>query len=55
MLEKYNKILAKRTVFSIILENPDQELHKKIHIFYASRFFSSQNKKKVCKLREQIR
>jgi len=30
MLQNYNKILTKRTVFSIILEqNPDQELHKK--------------------------
>jgi len=30
MLQKYNKILTKRTVFSIILQqNPDQKLHKK--------------------------
>ena len=48
MLQNYNKILTKRTVFSIILEkNPDQDLHtKKIRIFYAPRFFSGQNKKK---------
>ena len=47
MLQNYNKILTKRTVFSIILEkNPDQDLHtKKIRIFYAPRFFSGQNKK----------
>ena len=36
MLQNYNKILTKCTVFSIILEyNPDQDLHKKIRIFYA--------------------
>jgi hypothetical protein len=30
MLQNYNKILTKRTVFSIILElNPDQDLHQK--------------------------
>ena len=47
MLQNYNKILTKRTVFWIILEwNPDQDLHKKIRIFYASRFFSGQNRKK---------
>jgi hypothetical protein len=56
MLQNYNKFLTKRTVFPIILEaSPDQDLHKKIRIFYASRFFSGQNKKKVRKLREQIR
>jgi len=40
-----NKILTKRTVFSIILEqNPDQDLR----IFYEPRFFSGQNRKKKC-------
>ena len=30
MLQNYNKMLTKRTVFSIILgKNPDQDLHKK--------------------------
>ena len=30
LLQNYNKILTKRTVFSIILEQkPDQDLHKK--------------------------
>ena len=30
MLQNYNKILTKRTILSIILEqNPDQDLHKK--------------------------
>ena len=49
MLQNYNKILTKRTVFSIILEeNPDQDLKKKIRIFYAPRFFSGQNRKKKC-------
>ena len=49
MLQNYNKILTKRTILSIILEqNPDQDLHKKkkIRIFYAPRFFSGQNRKK---------
>ena len=56
MLQNCNKILIKRTVFSVILEqNPDQDLHKKIRIFYAPRFFSGQNRKKVRKLCEQIR
>jgi len=57
MLQNYNKILAKCTVFSIILEsNPDQDRHKKkIRIFYAPRFFSGQNRKKVHKLLEKIR
>jgi len=51
LLQNYNKILTKRTVFSIILEwNPDQDRHtkKKIGIFYAPRFFSGQNRKKKC-------
>jgi len=48
MLQNYNKILTKCTVFSIILEqNPDQDLHKKkIRIFYAPWFFNGQNRKK---------
>jgi len=55
MLQNYNKILTKCTVFSIILEyNPDQDLHKKIRIFYAPWFFSGQNRKNVHKLHEQI-
>jgi len=47
MLQNYNKILTKHTVFSIILEqNTDQDLNKKNRIFYAPRFFSGQNRKK---------
>jgi heme A synthase len=56
MLQNYNKILIKRTVFSVIPEyNQGQDLHQKILIFYAPRYFSGQNRKKVHKLREQIR
>jgi hypothetical protein len=36
-------------------ESPDQDLQKKIRIFYAPQFFSGQNRKKVRKLRQQIR
>ena len=52
LLENYNKILTKRTVFSIILEqNPDQDFHKKkFRIFYAPRFFSGQNRKKSAQI-----
>ena len=46
MLQNYNTVLTKRTVFSIILEeNPDQD-----RIFYAPRFFSGQNKKKSAQI-----
>ena len=56
MLQNYNKILTKRTVFSIILNKTQIKTStKKIRIFYAPRFFSGQNRKKVRKLREQIR
>ena len=52
MLQNYNKILTKRTVFSIILEsNPDQDLHKKkFRIFYVPRFFSGQNRKESAQI-----
>jgi hypothetical protein len=51
MLQNYNKILTKRTVFSIILEShPDQDLHKKNRTFYAPRFFSGQNRKKSAQI-----
>ena len=46
MLQNYNKIFTKRTVFSILLQqNPDQNLHKKIRIFYTPQFFKGQNRK----------
>ena len=53
MLQNYNKMLTKRTVFSITIKTST----KKIRIFYAPRFFRGQNrkKKKVRKLREHIR
>jgi hypothetical protein len=57
MLQNYNKILTKRTVFSVtrILEQtPDQDCHKKIRIFYAPRFSAAKIEKQVPKLREQI-
>ena len=48
LLQNYNKIFTKRTVFSIILQqNRDQNLHKKIRIFYAPQFFKGQNRKSV--------
>ena len=40
MLQNYNKILTKRTVLSIILEqNPDQDLHKKNPHILGTRIF----------------
>ena len=45
MLQNYNKILTKRTVFSIILDKTQIKAStKKIRIFYAPRFFSGQKK-----------
>ena len=57
MLQNYNKILTKSTVFSIILEwNPDQDLHKKNSAYFTHPDFSAAKiGKKVRKLREQIR
>jgi hypothetical protein len=56
MLQNYNKILTKRTVFSVILEkNPDQDLHKKSAYFTHPDFLAAKIKKNVRKLREQIR
>ena len=55
MLQNYNKILTKRIVFSTILGyNPDQDLHKKIRIFYAPRFFNGQNSKKSAQITRAI-
>ena len=46
MLQNYNKILTKRTVFSIILDKTQIKAStKKIRIFYAPRFFSGRKKK----------
>jgi hypothetical protein len=58
LLQNYNKILTKRTVFSIILEwNPDQDLHKKKNSAYFTHpdFSAARIEKKVRKLCEQIR
>jgi hypothetical protein len=42
MLQNYNKILTKRTVFSIILEqNLDQDLHKKKSAYCTQPDFSA--------------
>jgi hypothetical protein len=48
MLQNYNKILTKRTIFSIILElNLDQDLHKKNpHILCTPIFQQPKLKKK---------
>jgi len=52
MLQNYNKILTKRTVFSIILEyNPDQDLHKKKSAYFTHPNFSAA---KIEKKRAQI-
>jgi hypothetical protein len=58
MLQNYNKILTKRTVFSIILEqNPDQDHHKKKKSPYFTHpdFSAAKIEKKARKLREQLR
>ena len=56
MLQNYNKILTK-VLYSQLYKNKTQIRlpSKKIRIFYAPRIFSRQNRKKVRKLREQIR
>jgi hypothetical protein len=49
MLQNYNKILTKRTVFSIILEqNPYQDLHKKKSAYFTHPYFSSAKIEKKC-------
>ena len=53
MLQNYNKILTKRTVFSIILEwKPDQNLHKKKnpHILHTPIFQRPKFKKKSAQI-----
>ena len=56
MLQNYNKILTKRTVFSIILgKNPDQDFHKKKSAYITHPDFSAAKIEKMLKLREQIR
>jgi hypothetical protein len=57
LLQNYNKILKKRTVFSIILElNPDEDLHKiNPHILGTPIFQRPKYGKKVRKLRKQVR
>jgi hypothetical protein len=48
MLQNYNKILTKRTVFSIILEqNPDQDLHKN-SAYFTHPDFSGAKIEKMC-------
>ena len=57
MLQNYNKILKKMyRILNYTKINPrSRPPQKKIRIFYAPRFFSGENRKKVRKLREQIR
>ena len=49
MLQNYNKILTKRTVFSVILES-DQDLHKKKSAYFTRPDFSTAKieRKKKC-------
>ena len=57
MLQNYNKILSKRTVFSIILEKTQIKTatKKKSAYFTHPDFSAVKIEKKVRKLREQIR
>jgi len=53
MLQNYNKILTKCTVFSIILEyNPDKDLHKKSAYFKHPDFSLAKIEKKSAQITE---
>ena len=55
MLQNYNKILTKRTVFSVILEQTQIKTSTKEFAYFMHPDFSAAKIKKVLKLREQIR
>jgi hypothetical protein len=49
MLQNYNKILTKLSVFSITLEwNPDQDLHEKQTAYFTHPDFSAAKVEKKC-------
>jgi len=51
LLQNYNKTLTKRTVFCYTRIKPrSRPPPKKIRIFYAPRFFRSQNRKKSAQI-----